>query len=239
MDGHEDMIKAVIFDLDDTLIPEYDFVMSGYEYMSHVLTERLGKSANEIYDKLVELSRQTYSHAFNRLFEAFGESFTEEEMRSFADKYRNHPAKVSFYPDVRQTLTGLKERGVLTGIISDGEVGRQENKLRSAGGSGLFDVIIWNDGFGGTEYRKPNPHGFKVMSERMGVEPENMVYIGDNPSKDFHIMLDMPIRTARIKRERGIYLDREYLDGVRETWSIESLTDILDIIDSETDEQTS
>lgn len=229
-------IKAVIFDLDDTLIPEYDFVMSGYRYMSHILEDRLNKSADEIFDKLKELSKETYSRAFDRLFEAYGFIPSPEEMRDYIDKYRNHPADVSFYPDVMQTLQGLKERDILTGIISDGEVSRQENKLKSAKGEGLFDVIIWNDSFGGTEYRKPNPHGFFVMAEKMGLSPSEMVYIGDNPSKDFHVMLDMPIRTARIIRDRGIYRDRDYLDGVRETFLLDSLTDILDIIDGEAGE---
>lgn len=229
-------IKAVIFDLDDTLIPEYDFVMSGYRYMSHILEDRLNKSADEIFDKLKELSKETYSRAFDRLFEAYGFIPSPEEMRDYIDRYRNHPADVSFYPDVMPTLQGLKERDILTGIISDGEVSRQENKLKSAKGESLFDVIIWNDSFGSTEYRKPNPHGFFVMAEKMGLSPSEMVYIGDNPSKDFHVMLDMPIRTARIIRDRGIYRDRDYLDGVRETFLLDSLTDILDIIDGEAGE---
>ena len=57
-----------------------------------------------------------------------------------------------------------------------------------------------------------------------------MIYVGDNPAKDFHISADLPVRTARIIRENGIYNDREYLDGIKETYRIESLTDLLDLI---------
>ena len=220
------MIKAVIFDLDDTLISEYDFVMSGYRYMSSLLTERLGMESDAIYEKLRELSKTTYSRAFDRLFESCGKSCDPEEMAGYIDAYRNHPAKVSFYPDVLPAIKELRSMGLKLGIISDGEPGRQRNKLRAAKGLNLFDEIVLNDEVGGIECRKPCPRGFEVMASRLGIEPSRMIYVGDNPSKDFHISADLGVATLRIKREKGIYLDREYLDGIRETAAIDSLLDI-------------
>ena len=96
-----------------------------------------------------------------------------------------------------------------------------------------FDEIILNDEFGGPSFRKPEPHGFKVMAGRLGIDPSAMIYVGDNPSKDFHIAADLPVRTARIIREKGIYNNRRYLDDIHETWRIDALTDILSIIDDQ------
>ncbi len=246
------IIKAVIFDLDDTLISEYEFVASGYRFISGMLPERLGHTPQEIEDRLWELSKETYSNAFNRLFDSYGISYTKEELMEFIRAYRNHPADIRFYPDVHETLKALKDRGILTGIISDGDPQRQRNKIKSAvagiTANGLhkttdpetaddieaeikyfFDEIILNDEFGGAEFRKPNPKGFKEMALRLKVDPSEMIYIGDNPSKDFHIAADLPVRTARIIREKGIYIDREYMDGIKETWRIEKLTDIINI----------
>ena len=93
--------------------------------------------------------------------------------------------------------------------------------------------IKLNDEFGGPSFRKPDPHGFKVMAGRLGTDPSSMIYIGDNPSKDFHIAADLPVRTARIIREKGIYNNRSYLDDIHETWRIDALTDILSIIDDQ------
>ena len=230
-------IKAVIFDLDDTLISEYEFVASGYRFASKMLTERLGHTAEEIEERLFELSRETYSNAFNRLFDSYGVSYTEEELKDLISAYRNHPAGTRFYSDVEETLAALKERGILTGIISDGDPVRQRNKIRTAV-SGmnaeidhLFDEIIVTDELGGKEFRKPDPKAFEEMAQRLHVDASEMIYVGDNPAKDFHISVDLPVRTARIVRENGIYTDREYLDGIRETWSINTLTDIISIID--------
>ena len=53
----EKEIKAVIFDLDDTLLSEYEFVVSGYRYVSVFLSRMIGVSAEEINDRLRELSK--------------------------------------------------------------------------------------------------------------------------------------------------------------------------------------
>lgn len=233
-------IQAVIFDLDDTLISEYEFVKSGYHFVSDILPEKLGRPAAEIEARLWELSSKTYSRAFNRLFDSFGVSYTEEELKELITAYRNHPADTRFYSDVPETLEALKERKILIGIISDGDPERQKNKIRSAV-AGMsdkavdhwFDEIILNDEFGGAEFRKPNPKGFEEMAGRLGIDPAQMIYTGDNPSKDFHIAADLPVRTARIIRENGIYSSREYLDGIRETWRIGTLTELLPIVDGE------
>lgn len=246
-----DKIKAVIFDLDDTLISEYQFIVSGYRYMSHELSARLKRSPEEIEERLWELSRETYTHVFNRLFESYDEPYTDEELRSMILSYRAHPADISFYPDVKDTLTALKDMGILTGIISDGDPDRQRNKIRHAvdvldselglhnsadydpvrRASYWFDEIILNDEFGGAAFRKPDPKGFSEMASRLHTDPSAMIYVGDNPSKDFHISSILPYRTARIIRENGIYTEREYLDGIKETFRISTLTEIPRIID--------
>ena len=250
MSAEGNAIKAVIFDLDDTLISEYEFVASGYAFVSERLEKRLDHKAAEIEARLWELSKETYSNAFNRLFDSYGISYTKEEIRELILAYRNHPAATRFYPDAPGTLKALKERKILTGIISDGDPGRQRNKISSAidGMTGdhafasdeadspvdyWFDEIILNDEFGGALYRKPNPKGFYEMASRLGVDPSEMIYVGDNPAKDFHISADLPVRTARIIRENGIYIDRDYLDGIRETWRIEKLPDVISIVDGE------
>ena len=235
-------IKAVIFDLDDTLVSEYEFIISGYRYMSGRLSERLGRSPEEIDDRLWELTKDKYAYVFNRLFDSYGISYSDEELQGYILDYRNHPAGLRFYPDAYPTLKWLKDRGILRGIISDGDPERQRNKINSAV-EGLpeeepartpeewFDEVILNDEFGGASYRKPNPHGYRVMAERLGIEPAEMIYVGDNPAKDFHISVELPVRTARIIRKNGIYNDREYLDGIRETWRLASLTDVMDIVE--------
>ncbi|MBQ9605862.1 MAG: HAD hydrolase-like protein [Lachnospiraceae bacterium] len=246
MTKNKKKIKAVIFDLDDTLVSEYEFIVSGYKYMSEYLADRLKHTPQEIEERLWDLSKETYSHAFNRLFDSYGEAYTEEELQKLILLYRSHPADLRFYPDVYPVLKGLRERDILTGIISDGDPGRQKNKIRTAVAqlperytvSHWFDEVILNDEFGGASYRKPNPHGFRVMAERLGVTADEMIYIGDNPAKDFHIAADLPVRTARIVRENGIYNNKGYLNGIKEKWNIDSLTDILQIVEDQNKNKT-
>ncbi len=58
------------------------------------------------------------------------------------------------------------------------------------------------------------------------IKPSEIIYVGDNPEKDFYLSVTAGIRTARIIRENGVYSDRDYLHGVREDYRICSLTEL-------------
>ncbi|MCR5748047.1 MAG: HAD hydrolase-like protein [Lachnospiraceae bacterium] len=240
-ENSKNKIKAVIFDLDDTLVSEYAFIVSGYRYMSKIFSERLSLTPDEVEEKLWLLSKESYSNIFNRLFDSCNAVYTDGDIKKWIQEYRNHDAALQFYTDVYPVLCALKEKGILTGIISDGDPDRQRNKINTAidglpegekrrSASDWFDEIILNDEFGGASYRKPNPHGFRVMAERLGIDPSEMVYIGDNPAKDFHIAAELPVRTCRIIRENGIYIDKPYLDGIEETYRLDRLDDLLEVV---------
>ena len=57
-----------------------------------------------------------------------------------------------------------------------------------------------------------------------------MLYIGDNPLKDFYISSILPIKTARIVRSGSVYKDAEYRCGVRELFRIERLSDVFNLL---------
>ena len=66
--------KAVIFDIDDTLISEYDYVLSGYRQVSKRLAgdDDISLDESGIFDQLLETSRGGFLYVYNRLFEKLG-----------------------------------------------------------------------------------------------------------------------------------------------------------------------
>ena len=69
-----------------------------------------------------------------------------------------------------------------------------------------------------------------MMKEAFLADWGDIVYVGDNPEKDFFIGRDFPIVTVRIMRENAVYRDRPYREGYRETARINTLNDLLKII---------
>ncbi len=225
-------LKAVIFDIDDTLVSEYDYVISGHRAAAKYLSKTglVSMTAEEIFDSFMELASKSYSGVYNRFFEAEGLEAHREIIGDLVDIYVKHDPQISPYSDVKDTLEALRKRDIKLGIISDGDPGRQKRKLKVCGLEGYFDQVIITDELGDISYRKPDIRSFELMAKGLGVEPSEMLYIGDNPSKDFHISMQLPVKTARIIREKGIYADRDYLDDIRETYRIDSLRDILELV---------
>lgn len=226
------MIKAVIFDLDDTLISEREFVIGGFMSVTEILSVQVGNDVQTVFGMLMDLFQSSPKNVFDRLLTELQIPYTKELIADLVEAYRNHEPEIRFYDDVLPCLERLKAQGIKTGIISDGQVSTQRNKLKALDADEYFDNIIITDELG-REYRKPNPTAFDTMRDVLGVEFEEMVYVGDNPEKDFHIGSVYPIKTVRICREEGLYAERDYAENVEEHIRIHSLEEIHEAIEGD------
>ena len=75
------------------------------------------------------------------------------------------------------------------------------------------------------DYKK----AFEVLSSRFNISYENMIYVGDNPNKDFYISI-YGINTVRLYNKKGIYFHDKYKDDIKEKYCINKIVDILDIL---------
>jgi len=223
------MIKVVLFDLDDTLISEFDFVKSGYKYCSGIIAEKYGFEAENINEMLNNLFNESSKNVFNRLLDSLKIKYTNDDIAEFVGVYRNHKPDIALYGDVIDCISALKAAGKKVGIITDGFVSTQRNKLEAVKADEIFDKIIISDELG-IENRKPAPLTFSMMKDYFGVDFDECVYVGDNPKKDFFIRKTHGVHTIRIVREYGVYKDCEYLENVKEEFRIESLNELEEII---------
>ncbi len=224
-------MKAVIFDLDDTLYPEESYCLSGFRAAASYAEEKgmapLG--ASEAYRELSELFYADHKNVFNRFLAARGIPDNRTNVMELVDIYRNHLPNISYYEDVKPVLTILRKKGIKTGILSDGYAEAQRKKIEALKAVEDFDIIILTDEFG-KDVWKPSPYGFNVIAKYFKLEPEDMVYVGDNPEKDFYLKETAGIKTVRIMRENGVYINSPYYRDVREDYRIESLTELEDLI---------
>lgn len=217
-------IKAIIFDLDDTLISEIDYIKSGFNNISKVLSSKLNLPSSAIYNRLVDLFHVEPGNVFNRLFDELQIPYSDDDILSLVRLYRKHWPTIEFYSDVVPCLMQLSAIGIRTGIITDGYKETQNNKLKALKADQCFEHIIITDDLG-REYWKPHPFSFELIRDWLQVDFNEMMYVGDNPEKDFYIGTIYPIVTVRIDRN-GIYSNTPYLHDVKEKVQIRTLLEL-------------
>lgn len=222
------MIKAVIFDLDDTLIAERQYIESGYRHVAKRLHNTVDKNEHTLYQMLIRLLEESPKNVFNRLFDKLGFTYTQDNIIELVTEYRNHLPSIAFFDDVLPCLELLKTKGIKTGIITDGYANAQHQKLKAVRADSLFDNIIITDELG-RDYWKPHPKAFEMMKKKLNIAFEEMIYVGDNPEKDFYISIIHPIKTVRIYRD-GVYQAKEYYDDIKEEHAIDDLKELNSII---------
>lgn len=171
--------KVVVFDLDDTLYKEIDFLKSAYRHIA-VLVSNANIPEDGVYQTLWKTYLQG-GNAFATVVQKYGfQLFTVGWMLNV---YRNHKPHITLDSDTRQTLERLKVAGVTMGIISDGRYVQQMNKIDALG---LKDFIHEDDIIINTDRSriKPDRQSFKRFMEKYGKD-SNFWYVGDNTAKDF------------------------------------------------------
>lgn len=186
-------IKGVIFDLDDTLFPEKDYIKSGYK----VVAEYLGdiKYADKLWNYFKE--------GKPAIDELLRELDREEEKDMAVDLYRSHKPDISPYPGVVEMIEKLKSKNIKLGVITDGRPEGQRNKLEALG-LDIKDVII-TDELGGMQFRKPCDIAFRIMACKWKLPFEQIVYIGDNLTKDFQAPQQLGIKFVYFKNVEGLH----------------------------------
>lgn len=221
------MIRAVVFDLDDTLYPEISYAEDGFRKAAAVLENLYG--VKNAYQKIRTLFDEDRQGVFDRLCSS--ESLPEKAVEDAVDTYRkNQPEKLEFYPKTKDVLQYLRQNGFKTGIITDGRPFSQRAKIRALGAEAYFDAIIVTDEIG-REYRKPHPRAFEEMARKLNVRTEEMMYVGDNPQKDFAVKEYLPLKTVQI-RTGGLYQDAEYRNDIVPDEIVADIREILELVRS-------
>ncbi|MBR4049874.1 MAG: ATP-grasp domain-containing protein [Clostridia bacterium] len=188
-------VRGVIFDLDDTLYSEKDYIRSGFR----AVAEYLG---NEEYAQVLWAFFEAGEPAVDRLLEQIGQTEKKEECLNI---YREHNPEIEMYPCARDMLLTLKEKGVKIGIITDGRPSGQRKKIAVFGLESIVDDIIITDALGGVQFRKPNDISFRIMQNRWRIPFENLIYVGDNPVKDFQAPRQLGMKTLFFNNSDGLY----------------------------------
>ena len=197
-----DDVEGVIFDLDDTLYSEKDYVKSGYKVVARLLGDEALADRLWIYF-------ENGKPAIDKVLNELGCIGRKEECM---EAYREQMPEIKLYDGVVELILELKSKGIKVGIITDGRVIGQKRKLQALGLDKLIDDIIITDELGGTQFRKPCDIAFRIIQRRWELPFEQMVYVGDNAEKDFQVPKQLGMRSIFLRNKEGIYFDNSEND---------------------------
>ena len=207
-------IKGVIFDLDDTLYSEKEYVKSGYKAVS----DYLGGGYEQKLWSLFENRKP----AIDELLKEIGR---ESEKKKVLEVYRSHKPTIHLYDGVIDILKKLREDGKKIGIITDGRPEGQRNKIEALGLSDLVDDVIITDELGGIQFRKPCDIAFRIMQTKWRLPMSQIVYVGDNPVKDFQAPQQLGMCSIYYYNKDSIYLDQtiKHSNTIRQIYEIRQI----------------
>ncbi|MCM1057002.1 MAG: HAD-IA family hydrolase [Firmicutes bacterium] len=213
-------IRAVLFDLDDTLYDEWEYVRQAFENTAAYLADRLGMPDRKeaFYRRMLELTEEHgRGKVFDILCEELGIGVPVSEL---VQAYRSTKPILRLYPDGERLLQSLKDRGVKTGLITDGCSQVQHEKIKALGLEDRLDSVIVTDDFG---LCKPQTAVYEKCLRALDCAPNQAVYVGDNPLKDFIGAKALGMKTVRIIREKGMYMGLEAEPGGEAEYTVRSL----------------
>lgn len=223
--------NVVVFDLDDTLYKEIDFLKSGYRKVAELVAKQYGYDARAIYDQLLKWYYNG-ENAFACMNEEYGFG---NPINEYLDIYRYHHPTITLSEETRVTLSKLKEVDVVLGIVTDGREITQKQKVEALGLEEWIsmEMVIINED---KKYFKPNHWSYDRMMlkcyEKYSDNDFDFYYIGDNTEKDFIAPNNLGwtsiclLDDGKNIHKQNVDLQNEYLPKY---W-IKNIGDVLDII---------
>lgn len=204
--------KAVVFDMDDTLFLERDYVLSGFRHIAGRVAESARSSPEEIFAFLTATAekKEHRGRVLDILVESNPSLGLAWSASQLIEEYRSHIPKIGLFRGAAAMLSELRRAGAHLAIITDGASQSQHRKAEALGLDGRVDLLLVTDDRG-IEYRKPDPYAFRKVSETFGCGPEACVYVGDNPAKDFLAPRELGWKTIRIRLPKQLHAHSEPL----------------------------
>ena len=192
-------VRGVVFDLDDTLCMERDYVRSGFSAVAERVHELAGVPEREVFGYLwAGFESGERGRSFDKLRETYRPVASCFEVDELVELYRNHVPRIALSSEAREVLTAIRGADLKIGIISDGPLESQSAKVKALGLDSVVDVVILTDTWG-RPFWKPNAKGYLTAAESLWLVNEELCYVGDNPKKDFCTPKSLGWLTVRVR----------------------------------------
>ena len=174
--------KIKVFDLDDTLYRQFSFVESGFHAVSLYLSPELKLNAKKIYEDLMMLYQ---TNDRGKIFDVLlidYEIFSKKLVNKLIQVYRCHEPMIKLDREIKNFLEKMKNERLY--LVTDGHKLVQQKKIQSLDISKYFSKIFITNQYG-LARQKPSLYCFDKILNIEKADYDKLVYVGDNPMKDF------------------------------------------------------
>lgn len=221
------MIKAVVFDLDNTLV---DFMAMKRQAVDAAIGAMMDAGLNLSFDKVKEhidgIYKELgieYQQVFDRLLiDVLGHVDPRIISAGIIAYRRAREAALKPYPHVTATLMHLNRSGIKLAILSDAPTREAWLRLCFINYHHFFDTVVT---FDDTGERKPSPKPFHTVLERLDVEADCAIMVGDWAERDMVGAKNVGMKTAFAK-----YGDSFGNQTVQADYILDDIKQLLDII---------
>ncbi|MEM2987438.1 MAG: HAD family hydrolase [Candidatus Bathyarchaeia archaeon] len=220
------MIRAVVFDLDGTIVKfNIDFRAVRADVRGFLIKEGVPASVLSINESIFEMLKkmEIFMKNNNKLASKI------EEVRSkalaIAEKYELEAAKTtSLQPGIKGILKTLKSMGLKIGICTLNSQKSVEYILKKFGIGEFFDAVTTRDH---VKNVKPNPEHLENTLKALGVNPKEALVVGDSPA-DMKCAKELGAAAAALPT--GVSTPKELADAGA-NYIITTITDIPALIE--------
>jgi len=205
-------LKGIVFDLDFTLYDEADYFMVVFDEFS----KRNGSTIDFVKMRKWFYRVRPTSRDILKDFLKAGRFIGDIESlhQELFDIYCCVKRDIDPYEDVRETLVYFKKIGLKLGILTNGVVEAQRNKVKVLGLGEYFKSIIYARQCG-KEMEKPHLKPFETIISALDESPASLLFVGDNPVNDLEPANRLGAMTVYMDRNVGKGSSRNtFVDGI-------------------------
>ena len=196
------MRRLVVFDIDDTLYLERDYVRSGFAAVGAWARTELG--VTDLGDRAwAAFEAGIRGRIFDDALAGCGVRANGSLVPRLVDVYRSHAPAIELLDDVRAWLAA-RPPDVALAVVTDGPLTSQRAKAAALGLTAWADPIVLTEELG-SERGKPHPAAFERVEAATGLAGPACAHVADNPAKDFAGPRRRGWRTVRVRRKGGLH----------------------------------
>lgn len=184
----------LVFDLDDTLYEELSYVRSGLAAVAAYAAGRSGRDRLELQALLEAALAEGRSGVFDRAFQRAGLR-TARLVRQCVGVYRTHQPALSLWPAAERCLRRFDDHRRF--LVTDGNTSAQSRKVSALDLGRRFEKAFLTYRYGRAR-SKPSPYCFERIRQLTGARACDIVYVADNPRKDFVGIRPLGFGTIRV-----------------------------------------